>query len=202
MAQVDFQRAVAQLVMDPEFKRSIVTGEPGVLGGYELTPVEQERVLGIAAQGRGLEVGTLFHRSFRLTKIGYTFPRVVELLGGEALSQILDRYWAEHPDVHEYFFQEARRFGEWLLDHCATEAPDAILEDLAAYELALLEVTIGESEAERTVRFRVEPQELMERLTNRDQPRLTPPGEYWLRLRKTGGEVETAFVATPPSLRK
>jgi hypothetical protein len=201
MALADFQRAVAALVMDPAFKRRILDGGPEALEGFELTARERNRLEGLAAQGRGLEVGTLFHRSFRLTKIGYTFPRVCELLGGEALSEVLDAYWQEHPDVHEYFFQEARRFGHWLLRRCEN-APDTPLEDLTAYELALVEVNLGGAEAERLVRFRCDPHELLERLASRDQPRQARAGEFWLRVRKSNGEVQISLSAGPSALRE
>ncbi|MDX2182278.1 MAG: hypothetical protein SFV18_21990 [Bryobacteraceae bacterium] len=109
----DFERALARIVVDPELADR-VAADASALDGYILTPRERERLAAIAPQ-KGLAIGTLFHRSFRISKLAYTLPNTLKALGSERLSTLLHEYWKEYPAVIEYYDREAERFALWLL---------------------------------------------------------------------------------------
>lgn len=133
MSLASFQNALGAMVMDKEFAKAVDDDPVSALGGFELDDRERERLAGIARQP-GLRMGTFFHHSFRMTKIAYTLPRTKEQLGNK-LGAVLVRYWDEHPNVHEYFDREARRFGAWILEHSQSEE----LKKIVREELALLD---------------------------------------------------------------
>lgn len=121
------------MIMDPSFAEAVRNDADVALASYDLDMRDRERLANIASQP-GLRIGTLFHQSFRMTKIAYTLPRTKAQLA-EKLGAVLMRYWDEHPDVHEYFDREARRFGNWLLDHSESEELKRIVrEELAALD--------------------------------------------------------------------
>ena len=127
MPLADFQNALARMVMEPWLAERVRKHGAAILDSYQLTPLEKRRLEGIARQETGLRMATHFHRSFRLTKIAYTLPATKEALGEKFGAVILD-YWREHPDVHEYFDVEARRFGRWVAERTSSERLRAIAE--------------------------------------------------------------------------
>jgi hypothetical protein len=131
----DFERALARMVVDPELADR-VAADPAALAEYNLSPRERERLAAIAPQ-KGLAIGTLFHRSFRISKLAYTLPNTLKALGSERLSTLLYEYWNEYPAVIEYYDREAERFALWLLNrpeaaaaHTVARAEQAILRQL------------------------------------------------------------------------
>lgn len=136
MSLASFQNALAAMVMDSSFAQSVRDDPASALAAFDLDARERQRLAGIASQP-GLRIGTFFHHSFRMTKIAYTLPRTKESLG-QKLGAVLMLYWDEHPDVHEYFDREARRFAEWLLERSQSEDLKRVVrEELAVLELAL-----------------------------------------------------------------
>jgi hypothetical protein len=127
MALADFQDALARMVMEPWMAERVRAEGVGVLEGYDLDPRERRRLVNIARQETGLRMGTHFHRSFRLTKIAYTLPGTKAALG-EKFGAVILEYWREHPDVHEYFDVEARRFGNWVASRTQSDSLRAIVE--------------------------------------------------------------------------
>jgi len=109
----DFERALVRMVVDPELADRVAAGT-AALDGYDLSPRERARLIAIAPQ-KGLAIGTLFHRSFRISKLAYTLPNTLKALGGERLSTLLYDYWGEYPAVIEYYDREAERFALWLI---------------------------------------------------------------------------------------
>jgi len=136
LSLANFQNALAAMVMDASFAEAVREDSGRALSAFDLDPRERERLAGIAAQP-GLRIGTFFHHNFRLTKIAYTMPRTKEKLA-EKLGDVLMLYWDEHPNVHEYYDREARRFATWLLERSESEDLKRVVrEELAVLELAL-----------------------------------------------------------------
>jgi hypothetical protein len=124
------------MVMDPSFAKAVQDDAVAALAAFDLDERERERLANIASQP-GLRIGTFFHHSFRMTKIAYTLPRTKEKLG-EKLGAVLILYWDEHPNVHEYFDREARRFGAWLLERSQSDE----LKQIVREELAVLDYVL------------------------------------------------------------
>ena len=137
MSLASFQNAVAAMVMDPSFAAEVREDSSKALAAFDLDVRERRRLEGIAAQP-GLRIGTFFHHSFRMTKIAYTLPRTKEQLG-DKLGAVLTLYWDEHPNVHEYYDREARRFALWLLERSESEELKCVVRE----ELDLLDRALG-----------------------------------------------------------
>ncbi len=128
MALPDFQNTLARLVMEPWLAERVREEGIAALGEIAgLTDRERRRLEGIVRQQQALTMGTHFHRSFRLTKIAYALPATKEALG-EKFGAVILQYWQEHPDVHEYFDVEARRFGNWVAARTQSDQLRAVVE--------------------------------------------------------------------------
>jgi hypothetical protein len=112
MSREDYQRAMADLIRSPKFRRAFGSdaGEP--LEGYVLTPFERQRLRAVARHP-GMAVNSTLYRASRLVGITRRLPLTVQLLG-PALREVFDDYLLAHPDADAEFDREARSFARFV----------------------------------------------------------------------------------------
>lgn len=139
MSLLAFQRALADLSASPELCRRVRAGDAAALAGYELTPLEQRRLVSAAGQP-GMAVNCTLHRSNRISSILTLLPGTVHLLAAE-LRAVADRFWARHPVPDFTTRREVRRFCGWLLEEAeAGRIASPFLPDVTGWELAQYEL--------------------------------------------------------------
>ena len=108
----DFQQALADLVASPALSRR-VRAEPAALdAGYQLTPRERDRLLGIVGHA-GMAAACTVYRMNRIAPLAMNLRGTLRALAGET-GGFVEAYWAEHPRGHAHFFLESERFADWL----------------------------------------------------------------------------------------
>lgn len=144
MSLLDFQRALAELVLSPALRAEVAACTPPALPEplARLTLTERERRrLHAVARDAGMKVNTLLHRASRLSMLTNTLPRTARALTDPRLQSLVQRYWREHPPTSVVYVREARRFAAFLQELMRTgELVHAPLGELLAAELALLEL--------------------------------------------------------------
>lgn len=204
MSLLGFQQALSQLVMSPEFCSKVLTDPERALSAFDLTPLEHQR-LAVLAQSPGLGIGTMIHRSFRLSMLVSTLPKTCTLLEFQDLKQTVHAYWHTQPPRNFYYEQEAARFGEFVLAQLKLGSIQSeFLEEILRFELAVLSLikvtpeqipvrdSFGYSAPEnyfpylnplyRIVFFRHEPETLLRSLGEGRMPEHVPRGNYYLLL--------------------
>jgi hypothetical protein len=177
VSQEAFQTALARLVTETDFREHArAHGESAF--SSDLTELERRR-LARAAGDHGLDVTAALIASYRLGKILGLLPLTRVLLGEDRLGRELRLFWEEHPPTSFYAPDEALAFGAHLqrrLDSGLLRA--AYLEEVVAYECAVLELrrprTAGERPAPQRVRFRHDPVRLLTSLGAGRRPRRVP----------------------------
>lgn len=138
MSLLGFQQALSELVMSPEFCSTVKTDPEQTLSAFDLTPLEYQR-LAILATQPGLSIGTMIHRSFRLSMIVHTLPKTCMLLEFHGLKEIMHWYWRTQLPRNFYFEQEAARFGEFMFAQLKQGLIQSeFLEEILRFELAVL----------------------------------------------------------------
>jgi len=139
MSLLAFQRALADLAASPGLCRRVRTGDPAALDGYELTPLEQRRLVSAAGQP-GMAVNCTLHRSNRISSILTLLPGTIHLLAKE-LREVADRFWARYPVPDFTTRREVRRFCGWLMEEAEAGRIDSpFLADVTGWELAQYEL--------------------------------------------------------------
>jgi hypothetical protein len=212
MALQDFQRALCDLIGSPELctrlrraSASQVTARAGVssvLGDYDLSPRERERLLDIVWQ-RGMSTNCTLYRSNRVTPI-YTLLHQTCVVLGARLKATVDAYWAETALSDLEFKREIDRFGAFLKQQLANGVlTDPLLEEVLDLELAmsalrfaprrkiLAHLSTASSGSHdrlyrhplvRVVHFRHDPAEVLGALARGEGPRGLPARESYLLL--------------------
>lgn len=217
MALAAFQDALSQLVMSPAFLAQVRTDPEPALATLDLSPVERVR-LAVIAQQPGVKVGTLIHRSFRLSVLAGVLPNTCTVIGHQGLKEVVHAYWSAQPPRGYYYEQEAARFGEYVLAQLAAgDLHNKYLEEVLRMELAVVslaratyaeppELTATALELRRPrlhplsriVLFRHEPATLLAALGQGHVPDTVPSGRYYLLFtRDAAGQVHIKPVDTP-----
>lgn len=137
-----FQRAIADMAASPALCRHVLDDAPGALAGYDLTPLEVERLSSAAAQP-GMRMNCMLYRNGRLSPLVSQLPGTFHLLGYK-LREVAEAFWVENPKVPRGVPGEMRRFAAFLRRRVAegtlTEPLLAEVLDweMETYELALL----------------------------------------------------------------
>lgn len=121
MSREDYQRAMGDLLRSPAQCSLLRSSASAAMEGYDLTPVERQRLQEIARH-RGMEVNCMLYRASRLVGIMRRLPLTVGLLG-PALRDIFDAYLEACPDAPAAFDQEARAFAHFVAEYLDT--PDS-----------------------------------------------------------------------------
>ena len=138
-----FQRAMAEMAASPALCRRVLDeGADAALAGYDLAPMELQR-LASAADQRGMRMNCMLYRNGRLSPLVSQLPGTFHVLGYR-LRGVAEAFWAENPQVPRGVPGEMRRFASFLRRRMAEGAlDDALLGEvldweMETYELALL----------------------------------------------------------------
>jgi hypothetical protein len=137
-----FQRAMVDLAAIPTLVRRVLNDGAAALADYDLTPVEQARLVSAAGQ-RGMRMNGMLYRNGRLSPLVSQLPGTFHVLGYR-LREVAEAFWAENPRVARGVPGEIRRFAAFLRRRMADGAlDDALLAEvldweMETYELALL----------------------------------------------------------------
>ena len=202
MSLVEFQRALADLAASPELCRALRDDAGPVLGRWQLTELERERVAA-AIRHPGWVVNCTLWRANRLGPIYTLLARSCFLLGDRFRDEV-DRFWALHPRPDFMTRREVPRFAAFLRGRLESGGlGDPYLAQVLEYELAYFELGLlprkritAETPAPdhvepgtplrlhplvRVVRFAHEPEPLLTLLAQfRPRPYELAEGEFYL----------------------
>jgi hypothetical protein len=129
-----FQRAFCDLIASPDLCIRLRASPDEVLAGYDLSPRERRRILGIARQ-RGMSVNCTLYRVNRVTPLYTLLPRTCSLLG-ERLAEELEAFWRQSETDLQYG-PELERFARFLRGRVASgELVSPLLAEMLEFELA------------------------------------------------------------------
>jgi len=180
------------------------------LSDYELTPLEQERLVDVARQP-GMDLNCTLARGNRFAPIVEMFPLTCELLK-PWLRELLDELWNCHrPDNYQLSGEEDAFAGllEGKIERCELAHPYA--EEVFRYESACLDLARSlrymsaeespepGSEGFRLARFRHDPRILLRALENHQIPPADmPEGEYPVRITLHGDALDVELDDCSP----
>ncbi|WP_420130216.1 hypothetical protein [Longimicrobium sp.] len=142
MSLVAFQRAICDMAARPALCRRLLDEGAVVLAGYDLTPIEVQRLLSAADQ-RGMRMNCMLYRNGRLSPLVSQLPGTFHLLGF-GLREVAEAFWVENPKVPRGVPGEMRRFAAFLRRRMAQGAlrepllGEVLDWEMETYELALL----------------------------------------------------------------
>lgn len=143
MSLAAFQRAMVDMSASVELCMRIQKDADAVLAGYDLTPLERER-LAAAANQAGMKINCMIYRSNRLGPINAQLPGTCHLLGGKGLRAVAEGFWVEHPVPLRNAPTEVRAFAAYVRRQIDAGAvaepllPEVLAWEMETYELALL----------------------------------------------------------------
>lgn len=176
MTQRVFQAALAHLATEPGF-RERARLEGGAVFGPDLTELERRRLAAVASD-RGLDVTITLIKSFRLGKLLTLLPLTRTLLGDKRLAREVALFWQSRPPTSFYLVEEALAFCDHLEERRRLGLRVAYLEEVVAYERAMLELRRvrpdGTRPSPRRVQFRHDPRQLLACLSDGERPRRIP----------------------------
>jgi hypothetical protein len=193
MSQQAFQSDLVRLIIDPDFRELVRAGTEAVLSP-DLTNRERERLRLVAADP-GMNVNRTLHKGFRLGKLRALLPMTCTVLGTQRLAEELAVFWREELPSSFYFLPEALCFCLYLQNRIATGMTVEYLDEVVAYEQAVLElqrVRPEEEKAEpRMIVFRHDPMALLTELAKGWVPPNVRRRNYLLTVdSKPGGGLE------------
>lgn len=172
------------------------------LSGYDLTPLEQERLVDVARQP-GMDLNCTLARGNRFAPIVEMFPLTCELLK-PCLRELLDELWNCHrPDNYQLSGEEDAFASliEGKIERCELAHPYA--EEVFRYESACLDLARSlryispedlpksGSESFRLAHFRHDPRILLRALENHQVPPADlATGEYRVRITLRGDALD------------
>lgn len=141
MSLVAFQRAICDMAASPAMCRRVLDEGAAVLAGYDLTPVEVQRLLS-AAEQKGMRMNCMLYRNGRLSPLVSQLPGTFHVLGYQ-LREVAEAFWVENPRVPRGVPGEMRRFAAFLRRRIAQGGlpellPEVLEYEMETYELALL----------------------------------------------------------------
>ncbi len=139
----EFQQALADLTASPTLCIR-VRQEPDLLRrSYQLTEREFDRLVGIARHP-GMQCACIVYRANRLAPLAMNVPDTCKALG-PALREVVEAFWAAHPETNVHFFIETDRFCQFLQAKLADgwlvapEVAEALSRESAVVAAALQE---------------------------------------------------------------
>jgi len=171
VSEAAFQAGFVRLVTDEGFLDRMRAGQARARG---LTRREA-RDLCALARSPGLTVMRKLHLGFRLNKLLSMLPLTCRLLGTRRLAVEAKSFWANRAPVSFYFADEAEAFARFLETRRQSGLRVAYLDDVLAYEMALLLLkkprAAGTDAPVVKVGFRHDPQALLGQLQEGLRPR-------------------------------
>ena len=218
MTMRGFQKAMCDLVASPDLCTKLVESPGEVLARYYLSDRDRRRLVEVVRQP-GMVVNCALYRANRLTPIYNLLSHTCFLLGDTLMNEATE-FWRSYEETRLQFDEEVERFGDFLRHRIELGVQrNPMLAEVLEYELAVnkfrfvarLEVLAGLESAKpaactsnairlhplvRVLRFRHEPDRLLELLSERWSPpyELTQ-GEFWLLLDGRGEELGTKSIA-------
>ena len=175
MSQQVFQKLLARLVVDPDF-RGLVRSSGSLAFDGELTDLERKRLLALV-DDPGVTITKTLHKGFRLGKILSMLPLTCQILGGKRLGRELKLFWRAYPSRSFYYIDEAVAFCTFLETRPAAMRV-AYLPEVVAYERARLELQrprLGDSQAKSLeISFKHDPELLLTTLAKKGRPHRIP----------------------------
>src|SRR6476620_7543484 len=105
MSLRDFQRALSDMTLDTRIAAEVRKEGISALSDYELTSLEQHRLVDVARQP-GMDLNCTLSRGNRFAPIVEMFPLTCELLK-PSLRELLDELWTRHrPDNYQLAGEE------------------------------------------------------------------------------------------------
>jgi hypothetical protein len=135
MSLLGFQRALSDLAAMPRKCQALRSDPERVLGRYDLSPREQQRIIRMAEQ-RGMGTHCGIYRANRITPL-YTLLRLTCLALGDDLRRVVSEFWAVNENTDLQFGREISRFAEFLRQGLRDgKIENPILEEILDFELA------------------------------------------------------------------
>jgi hypothetical protein len=196
-----FQRALSDMTLDTRFASSVRNEGASTLETYELTPVEQRRLVDLARQ-RAMDLNCTLSRGNRFAPIVEMYPLTCELLKDE-LRGLLDELWSRHrPDNYQLAGEDVA-FAEFLSERIRSgQVTQPYADEVFRYEaqcVALaksLRYTSSDDLAHENVapfrhtHFRHDPRILLRWLERREVPPPDlPEGDFPVRITLRGDSL-------------
>lgn len=216
MSLLAFQQALCELIASPKLCLAARSNASEVLGRYELSQRERDRLSDIVWQ-RGMATNCTLYRSNRVTPI-YTLLHYTCVMLGDRLGDTLDAYWADVELRDLEFKREIDRFAHFLKRMIAEGAiVDAFVEEVLDLEVALNELRFAPRRQilrrlgcapdgsdgrlrmhplTRILRFGHEPREILDAMAQGRAPRELPPKESFLLLSVVEERLEASELDT------
>jgi hypothetical protein len=202
MSLKDFQRALSDMTLDMRMAMAVRKSGSPALTDYELTALEQERLLDVARQP-GMDLNCTLARGNRLTAIVGMFPLTCELLK-PWLRELLDELWSCHRPDNYQLAGEEDAFASFMDGKIGRgELAHPYAEEIFRYESACLGLArsvryvafdgppLEGSKHFRIAHFRHDPQILLRALENHQPPPLDiPEGDYPVRITLRGDALD------------
>jgi hypothetical protein len=190
------------MTLDTRMTAAVRKNGPPALTDYELTALEQQRLVDVARQP-GMDLNCSLARANRFTLIVEMFPLTCELLK-PWLRELLNELWDRHrPDNYQLAGEEDAfaRFMEGKIGRGELAYPYA--EEVFRYESACLDLArslryvavddspVQDSEHFRLAHFRHDPRILLRALENHQTPPPDiPEGNYPVRITLRGDALD------------
>jgi len=210
MSLAAFQAALCAMTLDAGLAAQVRReGEPA-LGHWQLTALEQRRLVAVARQA-GMALNCTLARANRFAAVHDAFAMSCVLLG-PALRPVLDALWSSQQPRNYQLSGDVERFAATVTAQVlAADAPDgllgepqrAYLRDVLAYEAQAYALALGvrhvpdpehANSPATWVDFAHDPQPLFEALQRFVQPPANLPlARHRVRLALRDGELETTI---------
>jgi hypothetical protein len=200
-----FQRAVVDLTLSFAKAKALRDGAPALLASYDLTPLEQERILGIVGQP-GIAVHCSLSRGNRLEVVVNAFPMTCVLLKSQ-MRELMNELWElRRPSNYQLAGEEAA-FAEFVGRKVAAGTLTVeYLAEIVAYETVCLDLTqrswmqtSPDATVEAPAWFQHDPDDLLPPLARLTMPEAgLPEGAYpvVVRLHDKRFEVNVLSIRT------
>lgn len=194
--------------MSTAFRARVAEDPEQSLATFDLSARERRRLETLAKDPR-LRTGTMLHRANRLSMLSNTLPRTCRVLGSRGLKEMVQGYWSDHPPETQIYLREALRFADYLLARLRDGAlVNAFVQEVLETELAMLHLgraggawqPMEEPQPTadpgsrvlrlhplcRVVRYRHDPDVVLQALDAKRIPDSLPEEEHWLLLTASG----------------
>jgi hypothetical protein len=202
MSLKDFQRALSDMTLDTRLTAAVRKDGTPVLSRYELTSLEQQRLVDVARQP-GMELNCTLARGNRFMPIVDMFPLTCELLK-PSLRELLDELWDSHRPDNYQLAGEDEVFADFMERKIARgELAHPYAAEVFHYErtcmtlakslryVAAEDSPIPGTEPFRLAQFRHDPRILLRALENQEMPPPDmPEGDYPVRITLRGDALD------------
>ena len=196
-----FQRALSDMTLDTRFASSVRNTGAEVLVAYELTPVEQRRLVDLARQ-RAMDLNCTLSRGNRFAPIVEMYPLTCELLKDD-LRGLLDELWSRHrPDNYQLAGEDvafaeflSERLGSGQLTHPYADEVFRYEAECVALAKSLRYMSSDDLARDsaapfRRTHFRHDPRIVLRSLERREPPPPDlPEGSYCVRITLRGDSL-------------